>query len=87
MIEALEHSRFLYVNKLVYQEIDISYDSREVLLDLNSEGHCNYEPCGAIRIGQWKFIRGGNMGIEDENVELNEMLIVDGRVQWGRYLL
>lgn len=63
---------------------DISTDFREVLLDLNSEGHCDYTACGAIRIGKWKYMRGGNMGVEDENVELNTLLSDNGYYQWGR---
>ena len=40
---------------------EISYDEREILLDLNTELNCTFSACGAIRKGDWKYIRGANM--------------------------
>ena len=40
---------------------EISYDEREILLDLNPELNCTFSSCGAIRKGDWKYIRGANM--------------------------
>eukprot|EP01084_Bolivina_argentea_P127822 226025_1 len=50
-----------------YNEInnEISIESREVLLDLNQQW-CEFSSCGAIRIGKWKFLRGNNIGTNDD---------------------
>jgi len=54
----------------------ISSDSRELLLDLDDGGTCNFDSCGAIRSGKWKFIRGHNMGVNES--------ITNG-TQWGSF--
>lgn len=33
-------------------------ESREILIDLDGASGCQYSSCGAIRAGNWKFIRG-----------------------------
>ena len=45
---------------------DISIDNREILLDLNSKW-CEFSSCGAIRIGKYKFMRGNNIGTNQEH--------------------
>ena len=38
-----------------------SYEQRELVLDLDSHLlNCTFTSCGAIRKGDWKFIRGAN---------------------------
>ena len=50
-------------NVIQFGEIndEIAYEKRELLLDLNPMGNCSFSACGAIRKGDWKFIRGANM--------------------------
>ena len=53
---------------------DISINSRELLLDLD-QVYCEFESCGAIRIGKYKFIRGAHIGSDGD---------LDG---WNRYII
>ena len=39
----------------------VSMDSREILLDMDSEKNCDFDSCGAIRIGDWKYVRGNEI--------------------------
>lgn len=72
-----------------YGDVDaaISKDEREILLDLNTDGTCESTSCGAIRIGKWKFLRGANMGVENDDADLTTALDDDWTVQWRRYLM
>jgi len=53
---------------------EISVDHRELLLDLDAGGICSFSSCGAIRKGQWKFIRGENMGVNSSSSDGNQWL-------------
>ena len=33
-------------------------ESREILVDLDGAFECDYTSCGALRAGNWKFVRG-----------------------------
>ena len=63
----------------------VSSESRELLLDLNAEGTCDSSSCGAIRWGKWKYLRGANMGVENDDADLTTALETDYYVQWRRY--
>jgi len=60
----------------------ISSESRELLLDINVEGTCQSSSCGAIRSGKWKYLRGANMGVENDDADLTSALADDWTVQW-----
>jgi len=68
-----------------FDEVDplSSSESREMLIDLNNVGQCDASSCGAIRSGKWKYLRGGNMGVEDETEDLNNALAANGTAQWN----
>jgi len=50
----------------------ISWKNREILLDLDDFLNCTFDACGAVRKGDWKFIRGANMVRNSHSVGFNE---------------
>ena len=67
-------------NAIQFGEYDgeMSYEQRELVLDLDSHVlNCTFNSCGAIRKGDWKFIRGANEARESPTI---------GGIQWQRYV-
>ena len=56
----------------------VSWKKREILLDLDDMLNCTFSACGAIRKGDWKYIRGANMVRNEHSV---------GFTEWQRYFL
>lgn len=56
---------------------DVSIDSRELLIELNGK-HCEFSSCGALRVGNWKFVRGENICLESQDISNH------GSPQWQR---
>ena len=58
---------------------EVEYEQRELVLDLDSHvENCTFTSCGAMRKGNWKFLRGANEARPSATI---------GGMQWQKYVL